>query len=522
MADDDPHAGATRYGVGGLEHGDGEASDAMVTAGRLAGSAAWSVAGKLFQLFVGLVSLAVIARWVGPEAYGVFALSWVAVGLVEIVVSDAPVDTLAQRRDLRAGHCNASLLGSFGIALVAWGAIAAGADAIAVLLGGGALLATILPARAATLPLSALASVPTALLMREQRFKALAGANVVAGLVASIVGIGAAVGGLGIWSLVVMEIVRQAVLTMLVLWFARWRPSVRTCRADAADLVRFNVVTWGAWGLDYADEQLPRILIAASLGTEALGFFALAERLFAQVSHVMMAPAYQVLMPGIARVQTDREVSRRLAESVLRGVAVVASPVLLGLAAVTGLLVPLVFGPDWSAAVPVVQLLMLLGMWSTLEMVQIAVVRGMGRPGWHLGASALQLCLTIVLIWIALPYGLLAVTAAVVLVSLVMLVPFAYFVRLLTGLGIAQQAAAIAGPSAAALAMAACTIVLVATIGHSIPIAASLAVAVAFGVASYLAALRLFAPAASSFVMTMIGALVRGDLRGLRTLVAGL
>ncbi len=494
----------------------------MVTAGRLAGSAAWSVAGKLFQFVVGLVSLAVIARWVGPEAYGVFALSWVIVGLVEIVVSAAPVDTLAQRRDLRAGHCNASFLGSFAVALVAWGAIAAGADSIAAWLGGGVLLAAILPARAASLPLSALASVPTALLMREQRFKALAGANVAAGLAASFAGIGAAVGGWGIWSLVAMEIVRQIVLTVLVLRLARWRPSARTRRADAADLVGFNVVTWGAWGLDYADEQLPRILIAASLGTEALGFFALAERLFSQVSHVMMVPAYQVLMPGMARVQTDREVSRRLADSVLRGVAVVANPVFLGVAAIAGLLVPLVFGPDWSAAVPIVQMLMLLGMWSSLEMVQIAVVRGMGRPGWHLGASALQLCLTIVLMAIALPHGLLAVTAAVVAVSFVMLVPYAHFVRLLTGLRIGRQAAAIAGPTAAALAMAACTVALVTGIGASMPVVATLAIAVAFGVASYLVALRLFAPSAASFVMTIIGTLARGDLRGVRTLVAGL
>ena len=43
-------------------------------------------------LAVALVAVAVIARWVGPHAYGVFALSWIAVGLVEIVVSAAPTD----------------------------------------------------------------------------------------------------------------------------------------------------------------------------------------------------------------------------------------------------------------------------------------------------------------------------------------------------------------------------------------------------------------------------------------------
>ena len=493
----------------------------MVTPGHLAGGAAWSVAGKLFQFLVGLVALALIARWVGPQAYGVFALSWVVVGFVNIVVSAAPVDTLVQRSELRAGHCNASLLASLAMALAAWLLIAVAADPLAAWLGGGAALAAILPARAASLPLGALASVPSALLMREQRFKALAGAEAVASVCASVAGIAAAAAGAGLWSLVALELVRQAVLTLLVLRLAAWRPGLRTCRADLADLAGFNVVTWGAWGLDYVDEQLPRILIATSLGTEALGFFALAERLFGQVGTMLMVPAYQVLMPGMARVQTDREAARRLADSILRGAAVVASPVFLGLAAITGPLVPLVFGADWAAAVPVVQVLMLLGIWSSLAMVQTAVVRGMGRPGWHLAAAALQLCVTATLTLVALPHGLLAVTAALVAVSCVMLVPYARFVQRLTGLGIVRQAVAIAGPTAAALVMAACTLGFVVLAGASMPATALLALAVVLGAAIYLAALRLFAPAAASFVTSALGALVRGDLRGLRTLLTG-
>ncbi|MCL4185656.1 MAG: oligosaccharide flippase family protein [Burkholderiaceae bacterium] len=485
------------------------------------GSAAWSAAGKLFQFLVGLIALAVIARWVGPEAYGVFALSWVVVGFAGIVVSAAPTDTLVQRRDLHAGHCNASLLASLAMALAAWLLIAAGADALAAWLGGGAALAMILPVRAASLPLSALASVPTALLMREQRFKVLAGADAVAGVLGALVGIGAAIAGAGLWSLVAMELVRQAVLTLLLFRVAAWRPGLRFRRADAADLVAFNVVTWGAWGLDYADEQLPRILIAASLGTEALGFFALAERLLGQASSVLLVPAYQVLMPGLARVQTDREAARQLADSILRGAAVIAGPVFLGLAAIAGPLVPLVFGVDWAGAVPVVQVLMLLGIWSSLAMAQTAVVRGMGRPGWHLAAAALQLCLTATLTLVALPHGLLAVTAALVAVSCVMLVPYARFVQRLTGLGITRQVAAIAGPTAAALTMAACTLGFVMLAGAWMPAAVLLALAVALGAAIYLAALLLFAPAAASFVMAALCALMRGDLRGLRTLLAG-
>jgi len=492
----------------------------MVTAGRLAGGAAWSAAGKAFQFIVGLAALMLVARWVGPEAYGVFALSWVVVGLADIAVSAAPSDTLAQRQVLRAGHCNATFVGALTLSLVLWVLIAAGADTIAGWLGGGAVLAAIMPLRAATLPMNAAAAVPTALLMREQRFKAIAAAGAVAGVLASVTGIAAALAGAGIWSLVAMELVRQFVSAALIFRFARWRPGLRSRRADATELIGFNLSTWGAWGLNYADGQLPRVLIATALGAEALGLYALAHRIYDQATALMLAPTYQVLMPGVSRLQADREAAGRLADSILCAAAVVGTPLFLGLAAIAGTLVPLLFGDRWLGAVPVAQLLMLLGVRASMSTVQMAVVRGMGRPNWHLAGAAFGLALTVALTSMAIEHGLLAVTAAVVVKAFLMWPLYAWFVRRLTGLTATQQAAAATGPTLAALAMAACTFGFVEWIGDRMPATATLALAIGLGAALYLAALAVFAPAAAAFVRAALATLARGDMKGLRALFA--
>jgi len=483
--------------------------------------AAWIAAGRFFEFAVGLAAVALIARWVGPAAYGVFSLSYVVVGLVEILVADGPGDALAQRRDLKTGHCNATFVGAVAVALVGWAAIAVGAEGIAALLAGGEALAEILPLRAATLPLAALAVVPAALLIREQRLKALAGARATAGALASLVGIGAAWWGAGLWSLVAMELVRHLVGAVLVLRLARWRPGLRASRRDAADLFGYNMSTWGALGLGYANSQVPRLLIASALGTEALGLYALAERVFDQVFSLLMAPMYQVLMPGIARVQADREAARRLTASMMRAMASIASPIYLGLAAVAGLLVPLVFGEAWIGSVPIIQLMMLLGLRSSMTIVQMSVVRGMGRADWHLWAAALGFALTLVLVNAALGYGLLAVTAAIVVRSVLMWVPYAWFVRQLTGLTPGQQSRAVAGPGFAALAMAAITAGYVAWIGASIPVAGALGAAVLLGMTAYYVLLPFFAPDAAAFARSAIGMLARRDIDSLRRLFAG-
>src|SRR5690606_9293381 len=145
--------------------------------------------GKVVQMGVTLGALVIIARIVGPQAYGVFTVTWICVGLIEIFATMAPIDTLVQRRELRPGHLNVTLWLSAAVGLVGWAGLTLGATQVAMFFEGGPVLAEILPARAATLPRGALAVVPIALLMRTARFKELAAVESSASVVASGVGL---------------------------------------------------------------------------------------------------------------------------------------------------------------------------------------------------------------------------------------------------------------------------------------------------------------------------------------------
>lgn len=490
----------------------------MVSAGDLAGRAAWGIAGRIFQFVVGVSALALVAAWVGPASYGAFALAAVVSGLVEIAVSTAPIDTLVQRRNLRPGHCNASFLAALGVAACALAFVAAGAAPVANLLGGGEMLAAILPARVALSLVSAAAAVPVGLLMRAGRFKALASAGALAGLAAGPVGVAAAVAGAGVWSLVAMEAVRVLVHALLVFRFSAWRPVLRVERGDFFELAGFNLAGWAAWCTSFIETQVPRLLVAWSLGTQALGWFALAQGLFAQISGALVVPGYQALMSGLARAQDDREAARRLAAAALRGAAVLAAPAFLGLAAVSGILVPLVLGQAWAGVVPVVQLFLLLGLRSSLAAAQIAVVRGMGRADLHLAAEAWSVALTVAVCLATVDLGLVPMTAALVAKGFLMGLPYGLIVRSLTGLGLGRQFRAVLAPAFAALSMAAVVLAFLSSTRGAMPPLAALPAAVLLGVGAYAAFLSVFSPDAGRLLRSAAGALLRGNLAELRRL----
>ena len=488
----------------------------MAQLGHLVSGAAWNISGKVVQLAVSLVSLGVIARLIGPEAYGIFALGWLVVGLFDIVVSGASTDTLVQRKQVSAGHFNATFIASVSAALAAVAVITYYATTIAGWLNGGEVLAAILPLRAAVLPLQAMAVVPTAQLLRVSRFKALASAETFASVVANLIGLAMALGGAGIWSLVGVELARVIVSGGAVCLLARWRPGVRVRAADFTDLLAFNSSTWAAWGLGYLNSQLPRLLIASTLGAHAVGVFALAQRLYDQVTNILMVPAYQVVQAGIARAQDDIGNARRLTEGTLRVTGVLACPLFLGLAALAPVLVPTVFGEAWLEAIPVVQIMMLLGVQSSMSMVQAAVVRGMGKPHWDMMSAMVVVVITAGLLTVALPHGIEAAAVAVVLSALVIWPLDALFVRRLTGLPIATQAATVGRAGLAAAVMAVCVWALLATLVARMPAPVALLVEIGAGAILYWAMLRVLMPAAAAIIERLVLAVARRDLGAIR------
>lgn len=483
----------------------------MAQVSQLLNGAVWNVAGKLVQFALSLVTLGVIARFVGPQAYGVFSLTWIVIGLVEIVVAAAPIDTLVQRKEVTTGHQNATWRASMAIALLAWGALTLSAGLIDSWLHGGILFLTLLPMRAASLPLSALAVVPTAMLMRQSRFKAIAAVESSAGVAASVTGLSLALTGAGVWSLLGMELVRSAVSAAMMLRLSGWRPRWTAGRSDFTDLLGFNASTWATWGLGYIDEQVPRALIGATLGAHALGCYGLADRLLGQIANVLMVPAYQVVSAGVARNQHDLVAVRALMAAALRLSALVACPLFLGLCAVAASLVPLLFGPAWTDAIVVVQILMLMGIRSSMGMIQIAAIRGLGKPNWHLWIGLIGVACSLAGVSVGLRWGLTGVAVAMVLRSLLISPLHSMLVARLVGMPIGAQYSALLASLLGAIPMAVIVFLADRWLQAWLPPLSALSLLVVIGGCLYWFCLRLFAPKIAHLGEQMLCSLLRRD-----------
>ncbi len=485
--------------------------------------AAWASFGQLVQLVFAVGGLVILVRLLGPAAYGHFAVALVCVGLCEILVGGHAADGMVSVRDLRPAHENALFwsLAALGFACGAglWLARAPlaglfGLDEAAAVIGA-----------AAWLPLlTALTTVPGQLLVRDVRFSALSVNSGAAALVATLAGIAAALGGMGVFSLVLMEYVRRILTLVLHLRASRWRPGFGFAAADSLEIIRRAGGRIENRAVQYISaEAMPRGLIGAVLGADMLGIYVVAKRLLDQLNGVLSGPIGAVSLPAVAEFREDGERMRRLVTKAIRASTITYWPALLGLVVVAPVLVPVMLGPGWGTAAPVIQILAVAALrvplsgftnaffaargehriisrlqWISLGLGLAFLVAGLswGLIGACLALAARQ--------WAAWPFGAVAISRA-------------------TGVSALEQARVLALAGTVPCLMGACVAALSLILPTSWPDTARLAALTLFGLAAYPAIWMAISPTARGVLPSTLGHMVRGNaaeaVKGLKQLL---
>lgn len=486
------------------------AADLMVRAGK---AAAWVAVSKWFDLIGSLVTLAVTARLLSPEAFGVFGMALLACLIPEIFLSGALGDAVIQRKDLRPGHLN----GVFWMHMILYAAFMAGlvfVTPFVVVQFGQPELADIVPLLAASIIFWAAGTVPGALLRRELRFGALCVADALSTAAALVTGIGLALAGFGVWALVWCEIARRFVKCVAMWIAARWMPSFAFTRADVTELMRFNLLGLATNIILQIETAVPKYFVGLFLGPAALGYFNMAVRFYQQLLQVLLAPLSSVALPVVALVQHDRERLHATFAAGTKVATMLAFPAFIGAAAVAPVAIPLIFGENWIPAVAAAQILTLVAIRAAVNVFNGEVLRGTGKPGLYTALALLGALVLVIPLPFITQYGIVAVSLAVLVRGIVQWVAAAIVVERTLGYPAIRQFT-IGWESLVASVGMGVTILVVQPWLEFLPRAASLSLLMAIGVVVHMGLLALVAPSLARRMVDFAGALARRDRKGL-------
>jgi PST family polysaccharide transporter len=462
---------------------------------RVAFGIRWGAFDQAAQMLLRVGGTVVLAHLLSPADIGLVALAVIIVGFGVLLVGLGASDALIQLRDLDDQYVRVA----FTLSLVTGAAACVVALAICRPLAdlfSEPRLAGAIAATSPMLVLTALERTPNDVLVRTMRFRDFYISSTIATAASVVVGVVLAARGLGIWALVAMALTEAVGATALA-WFLAiragvWRPGCAWEPRRARTLVRFGLYVTGTRMLGYAN--VDNVFVGKVLGAAAVGFYSLALRLvfrpLATVSGALSATAFS----AFSSVQDDIPRLREGIARATRYVALVCFPLSAAISISASLLVPAVLGSRWAPSVPLVEVLALLGPELPFSALTGSLFQAVGRPEVRFRLGMLSLGLTILGVAIGVQHGMLGVAAGVTAAAYAAL-PVTLFLRArLLETSIADQVRPALTVGLATIVMAGTMLAVREWLEGRTSTGAALGFVLLAGGASFLAALRVFAP----------------------------
>ena len=127
-------------------------------------------------------------------------------------------------------------------------------------------LVNILRVTGLTLFFMALKEIPNQLLARNFEFKKRSQSELIAAIVSLAASMVLALNGYGVWALVIGELVRYAVLSTLIVFYAKWLPKLVFSFARARELLKYGFPITGHYLLEFVSTKSDSLIIGKLLG----------------------------------------------------------------------------------------------------------------------------------------------------------------------------------------------------------------------------------------------------------------
>jgi polysaccharide transporter, PST family len=306
--------------------------------------AALVVARGFAVRLIGFASYVVIARFVSPDAFGVFTFG-AAIVTAGQFLADAGMAAALVRQPEEPRY--ADLRAVQGLQLAVSGSLAALALVVGALIGGNGL---VVAAMVVSLPIATLRVPAMTLLERHLDYRPLVAVEVAETLAYSIIAVGAVVAGAGVWGLAFAVVGRAifgtiALTTVGPVGFVL--PSVDPGRVRP--ILRYGAKFQALSAVGVGNDQIYNPAVTAIAGVGALGIWGMAYRIM-QLPQLIFISLRRVSYPAMARLIGAGDDLRSTVERSARLAALGSGLVLVPVVGSAAALVPLVFGSEWADA----------------------------------------------------------------------------------------------------------------------------------------------------------------------------
>lgn len=414
----------------------------------------WSAGSYYANTGLRLVISIVLARLLSPSEFGLMAIATTLLGLVSMVQESGLSSALVQHRGrlgpaATTAFCMTTCSGTL-LAATTWLA----APPVSAYLGYGE-LAAMLRSLAVLFVIHGVAHTPRAIMQRSMLFKQLAMVQLASTGLYGVLGVGLAMRGAGVWSLVWAHLASETLASAGAWVFCPWRPDRREFDwRTGRELARFGRHILGANLSDLARDRIPILIIGKVLGVNDVGYYWMSIRWASLPTEGITWVITRVTYPFFVRVRDDAERFRDSYRRTLELIILLAIPAAVGLSLVADPLIRGLYDARWSGAVASLQILPFYGLFLAIAASTGPVFNTAGKSHFVFVYSVLYtVILGILLLAFGFSHGLVGIAFATVAAPAVIAVTTTFTACRMLRLGPWELLELFVAPAGASLAL---------------------------------------------------------------------
>jgi O-antigen/teichoic acid export membrane protein len=370
--------------------------------------------GSMFMRSLGqrgmqMVGNVLLARWLAPKTFGLYAIVSFIVGLAGFLSDLGLGASLIQRREqLTENDLRTAFSLSLMLNVVVVGALMAVSSPLAHMLHGGDNLLA-LRIMVMTILFSTFTAIPSIRLERALRFTSLSFADLAGQVAYLAVALPLAYpywhhphfaethAAAAVWCFVWATVASRFVNAAILFGVDRWRPRFGFDRVAMRHMMSFGLPYQLNGLVNALKDNFVPTFVAVVAGPRAVGFIIWAVGL--ATNALFLLPIVQrVTFPAYSRLQHDKAALKDAIEKSIKWVAATVIPVTFLLAALGRQIVEHVYGPKWILGLPSFYLLCIPMINAAYSTVMVSALYGLGRAktvlrltmvwavaGWALG-----------------------------------------------------------------------------------------------------------------------------------------
>ncbi len=398
----------------------------------------WSFIDNFSRLGLQFIFGIILARILSPREFGLIGMLTIFIAVSQTIVESGFSTALIRKKDCSENDYSTVFYFNLIVSLVLYILLFFSSGLISNFFGETE-LKNMFKVFGLILIINAMGMIQQTIFIKEINFKVQTYVTLIASLGSGLLAIWAALVGMGVWSLVVLNLSRAFLNTVFLWIWSVWRPILFFSKKSFSELFGFGSKLLISNLIDTIFQNIYYLVIGKYFSAQELGFYTRADQFQNLPSKNITGVIQRVSYPVLSAIQDQPERLKENYRKLIRSTMYITFILMLGMAAVAKPMVITLIGEKWLPSVQYLQLLCFVGMLYPLHALNINILNVKGRSDLILKLEFIKKPTAIPIIIVGIVWGIKIMIIGMILHSVFSLFLNSYWSGRLIGYSAKEQ-----------------------------------------------------------------------------------